>query len=78
MPKRAAACTAASARSGWPAPRFCPATAAAAPISPTDVQVISENSCEYEMANAACAAALCGSEPMNASISTPPTFIAIP
>src|SRR3990170_4092086 len=30
------------------------------------------------MANAACAAALCGSEPMNASMNTPPTFIAIP
>ena len=33
-----------SARSGLPAPRFCPATAAAAPIRPTEVQVISENS----------------------------------
>ena len=30
-----------SLRSGWPAPRFCPATAAALPIKPTDVQVIS-------------------------------------
>ena len=30
--------------SGWPAPRFCPAIVAAAPIRPTDVQVISENS----------------------------------
>ena len=29
---------------GRPAPRFCPATAAAAPIIPTDVHVMSENS----------------------------------
>jgi len=40
--------------------------------------VISEKSCEYETANAACAAALCAREPMNESINTPPTFIAIP
>ena len=31
-------------RSGRPAPRFCPATAAVAPIRPTDVQVIREKS----------------------------------
>ena len=62
---RAATCTASFARSGCPAPRFCPATAAAAPMSPTDVHVMSEKSCEYETANAACAAALCASEPMN-------------
>ena len=30
---------------GCPAPRFCPATAAAAPMSPTDVQVMSEKNC---------------------------------
>ena len=30
------------ARAGWPAPRFCPATVAAAPMSPRDVHVISE------------------------------------
>ena len=47
-PKRAAMCTACSARSGWPAPRFWPATAAAAPISPIDVQVISEKSWVYD------------------------------
>ena len=39
--------TAEWARSGWPAPIFCPATAAAVPISPTDVQVTSEKSCVY-------------------------------
>ena len=44
-PMRAAARTAAAARSALPAPRFCPAIAAAAPISPTAVQVTSENSC---------------------------------
>ena len=43
-PIRAAICTARIVRSGWPAPRFWPATAPAAPIRPTDVQVISENS----------------------------------
>ena len=75
---RAAACTAASARSGFPAPRFWPATAAAAPIRPTDVQVMSEKSWPYDTANAACAAALCASAPTNDSISTPPTFMAIP
>ena len=75
---RAAACTARAARSGCPAPRFCPPTAAAAPISPIAVQVTSEKSWPYDTANAACDAALCASEPMNASISTPPTFIAIP
>ena len=47
-------------------------------MRPTDVQVMSEKSCEYETANAACAAALCASEPMNESISTPPMFIAMP
>ena len=31
-----------------------------------------------DTANAACAAALCASEPMNESMNTPPTFIAIP
>ena len=31
-------------RSGFPAPRFCPATAAVAPMRPTDVQVMKENS----------------------------------
>ncbi len=36
--------TPAITRSGRPAPRFCPAIVAVAPISPTDVQVISENS----------------------------------
>ena len=36
--------TAAQARSGLPAPRFWPTTAAVAPITPTDVKVISENS----------------------------------
>ena len=45
-PNRAATWTAASARSGWRAPRFCPATAAAAPMSPTAVHVMSEKSCE--------------------------------
>ena len=39
---------------------------------------MSEKSCEYDTANAACAAALCASEPMKASMRTPPTFIAIP
>ena len=43
-PIRAATCTPWTARSGLPAPRFCPAIAAAAPIRPTEVQVISENS----------------------------------
>ena len=42
-PIRAVRCTACALRSGLPAPRFCPATAAAAPISPTDVHVMSEN-----------------------------------
>ena len=37
-------------RSGRPAPRFCPATAAVAPIRPTEVQVISENSSVYPTA----------------------------
>ncbi len=41
---RAVAHTPSTARSGRPAPRFWPATVAAAPISPTDVHVISENS----------------------------------
>src|SRR6267378_1557267 len=57
---------------------FWPATAAAAPINPTDVQVISENNSPYDTANAACAAALCASDPMNDSMRTPPMFIAIP
>ena len=48
------------------------------PSDPTDVHVMSEKSCVYDTANAACAAALCASEPMNASISTPPMFIAMP
>ena len=39
---------------------------------------MSEKSCVYDTANAACAAALCASEPMNASMNTPPMFIAIP
>ena len=39
---------------------------------------MSENSCEYEIANAACAAALFASEPMKPSISSPPMFIAMP
>ncbi len=43
-PIRAVAHTPSTARSGLPAPRFWPATVAAAPISPTEVQVISENS----------------------------------
>ena len=43
-PMRAVAHTPSTARSGRPAPRFWPATVAAAPISPTEVQVISENS----------------------------------
>ena len=77
-PYRAAMRTAWSARSGCPAPRFWPATAAAAPINPTDVQVMSENSSLYDTANAACAAALCASDPMNDSIKTPPMFIAMP
>ena len=78
MPKRAARCTASEARSGLPAPRFCPATAAAAPIRPTDVHVISENSWVYETLKAAWAAALWATDPMNASMNTPPTFIAMP
>ena len=32
-------------RSGLPAPRFCPAIAAVAPMIPTEVQVTSEKSC---------------------------------
>ena len=36
--------TARTLRSGRPAPRFCPAIAADAPISPTDVHVMNENS----------------------------------
>ena len=44
MPMRDAICTPRIARSGCPAPRFWPATAAAAPIRPTDVHVMSENS----------------------------------
>ena len=47
-------------------------------MRPTDVQVMSENSCEYPIANAACAAAPIATDPMNASINVPPTFIAIP
>ena len=47
-------------------------------MRPTDVQVMSEKSCVYETANAAWAAALCAREPMNASMKTPPIFIAIP
>ena len=43
-PMRDAILTAAMARSGFPAPRFCPATAAVAPMSPTDVQVMKEKS----------------------------------
>ena len=61
-----------------PAPRFCPVIADAAPISPIDVQVMSEKSSEYETVNTACATALCASEPMNDSMRTPPTFMAIP
>ena len=38
----------------------------------------SEKSWVYDTANAACAAALCASEPMNASRNTPPMFIAMP
>jgi hypothetical protein len=40
--------------------------------------VINEKSWVYDTANAACAAALWGSEPMKASMNTPPTFIAMP
>ena len=40
---RVATRTAATARSGLDAPRFCPATAATAPMSPTDVHVMNEN-----------------------------------
>ena len=47
-------------------------------MRPIDVQVMSEKSSEYDTVNTACATALCASEPMNESISTPPTFIAIP
>jgi hypothetical protein len=43
-PKRAATCTARMLRSGRPAPRFCPAIADAAPISPTDVHVMKAKS----------------------------------
>ncbi len=43
-PIREAARTASVARSGRFAPRLCPTTVAAAPISPTDVHVMSENS----------------------------------
>ena len=53
MPIRAAMCTAASVRSGRPAPRFCPATAAAAPMSPIEVQVTNEKSWVYDTAYAA-------------------------
>jgi len=37
-----------------------------------------ENSSVYPTAYAACASALCGSEPMKRSSSTPAMFIAIP
>ena len=37
---------------------------AVAPISPTDVQVMNENSSVYATAKAACAAALSRSDPM--------------
>ncbi len=47
-PIRAAVWTAPAARSPLPAPRFCPATAAAAPMSPTVVQVMREKSWVYE------------------------------
>ena len=43
-PMRDATRTPATARSGLPAPRFWPAIVAEAPISPTDVHVMSENS----------------------------------
>src|SRR4026207_968886 len=52
-PKLAATWTDSFARSGWPAPRFCPATAAAAPISPTEVPVISGKRRVEETAEAA-------------------------
>ena len=49
-----------------------------APMSPTDVQVMNEKSCPYEIAKAACAASPCATDPMNDSSSTPPMFIAMP
>ena len=56
----------------------CPAIAAAAPMRPVAVHVMSEKSCVYEIANAACAAAPAATDPMNASSNTPPMFIAMP
>ncbi len=49
-----------------------------APIRPTDVHVISEKSSVYPTAKAACAAALCSSDPMKRSSRTPAMFIAMP
>jgi hypothetical protein len=46
-PIRAATWTAPADRSGSPAPRFCPATVAAAPMRPTAVQVMREKSWVY-------------------------------
>ena len=50
----AANCADRALRSGCPAPRFCPATAAVAPMSPFDVKVITEKSWVYPTAYAAC------------------------
>jgi hypothetical protein len=57
---------------------FCPATAVCGAHEADGRPRMSEKSWEYVTANAACAAALCASDPMNDSMNSPPMFIAMP